>query len=82
MSWLGATAKLREVESRLKLAEVDWEMMRRWVEDGHKRSPETRLEIYDGAGHAPQLEVPERFVASVQRWLKENGKAAAIAATS
>jgi mycothiol synthase len=49
LSWLGATAKLSEVESRLKLAEVDWEMMRRGVEDGQKRSPETRLEVYDGA---------------------------------
>ena len=47
-----------------------------------RRRPDWELEIYDDAGHAPQLEVPERFVASVQRWLKENGKAAAIAATS
>lgn len=45
---LGATPKLSEVESRLKLAEVDWPMMRRWVEEGTKRSPETKLEIYDG----------------------------------
>ncbi|HLW18143.1 MAG TPA: alpha/beta hydrolase [Actinomycetota bacterium] len=46
-----------------------------------RRRPDWELEIYDDAGHAPQLEIPERFVASVQRWLKENGKAAAIAAT-
>jgi GNAT superfamily N-acetyltransferase len=44
---LGATAKLAEVESRLKLAEVDWEMMQRWVDEGRRRSPDTRLEIYD-----------------------------------
>jgi len=47
-----------------------------------RRRPDWELEIYDDAGHAPQLEFPERFVASVQRWLNENGKAAAIAATS
>ena len=47
-----------------------------------KRRPDWDLEIYDDAGHAPQLEVPERFVASVQTWLNGNGRAAAIAATS
>ena len=45
---LGAEAKLKEVESRLKLAEVDWPMMRRWVEEGAKRSASTRLVVYDG----------------------------------
>lgn len=48
LKWLGAQPKLEEIESRLKLSEVDWAMMRRWVEEGAQRSPETRLEIYDG----------------------------------
>ena len=45
---LGAEPKLGDLESRLRLSEVDWPMMRRWVEEGQRRSPETRLEIYDG----------------------------------
>ena len=48
MRWLGAQQKLSEIESRLKLADVDWAMMRRWVEEGAVRSPHTRVEIYDG----------------------------------
>ena len=47
MRWLGAERKLGEIESRLKLADVDWELMKRWVEEGERRSPSTRLEIYD-----------------------------------
>src|SRR5260370_31616075 len=49
-------------ENRLKLADVDWAMMRRWVEEGHSRSPETKFESYDGRlpesmleDYAPQL---------------------------
>src|SRR5262245_45043186 len=48
LKWLGAEPKLEEIESRLKLADVDWDMMRRWVEEGEGRSPQTKLEIYDG----------------------------------
>ena len=48
LKWLGSTAKLSEVESRLRLSEVDWPMMERWVEEGAKRSPQTRLDIHDG----------------------------------
>ncbi|HEV2685320.1 MAG TPA: alpha/beta fold hydrolase, partial [Actinomycetota bacterium] len=62
----GALDRLVPVEAARALAE---------------RRSDWDLEIYDDARHAPQLEVPERFVASVQRWLQENGKAAAIAAT-
>ncbi len=46
-----------------------------------RRRADWDLEIYDDAGHAPQLEIPERFAASVQAWLKGNGRTAAIAAT-
>lgn len=45
---IGAEPKLSEVESRLDLAQLDWEMMRRWAAEGAERSPQTRLEIYDG----------------------------------
>ena len=48
LKWLGAEPVLTEIESRLKLSEVDWPMLERWVEEGPKRSPGTKLEIYDG----------------------------------
>jgi mycothiol synthase len=48
MKALGAQPKLTEIESRLKLADVDWDMVKRWAEDGPRRSPGTRLEVYDG----------------------------------
>jgi len=62
MKWLGAEARLTEIESRLKISEVDWPMLERWVEEGVRRSPETRLEMFDGpmprekwAEFAPQV---------------------------
>jgi mycothiol synthase len=48
LRWVGAEPKLEEIESRLKLAEVDWSMMEHWIEEGARRSPQTKLEIYDG----------------------------------
>src|SRR5690242_19724454 len=48
MRWLGAEPKLSDIESRLKLADVDWDMMRRWVDEGRRRSPQTVLLIHDG----------------------------------
>jgi len=48
LKWLGAEVKFTGAENRLRLADVDWAMMRRWVEDGRKRSPDTRFEMYDG----------------------------------
>jgi mycothiol synthase len=48
LKWLSAESKFTGAENRLKLADVDWKMMRRWVEEGQRRSPETRLEVYDG----------------------------------
>jgi GNAT superfamily N-acetyltransferase len=49
LKWLRAEPKLSDIESRLKLSEVDWDLMRRWVDQGASRSPQTRLEIYDGS---------------------------------
>lgn len=48
LEWLGSEPKLHEIDSRLELSEVDWEMLQRWVREGQERSPQTRLEIYDG----------------------------------
>ena len=45
---IGAEPKLNSIESRLKLSEVDWAMVERWTEEGAERSPQTKLEIYDG----------------------------------
>jgi len=45
---LGAEPKLVGAENRLKLANVDWKMVERWIEDGPKRSPQTKFEMYDG----------------------------------
>jgi mycothiol synthase len=48
LKWLGADPKMAEAENRLKLDDVDWAMLGRWVEAGRKRSPNTALEVYDG----------------------------------
>ena len=45
---LGAEPKLVGAENRLKLADVDWKMVDRWIAEGVKRSPQTKFEIYDG----------------------------------
>jgi GNAT superfamily N-acetyltransferase len=45
---LGAEAKFSGAENRLKLDDVDWKMVERWVDEGPKRSPQTRLEVYEG----------------------------------
>lgn len=37
----------------------------------HEAIPGSRLEIFAGVGHLPQLEVPARFVAALQRFLEE-----------
>jgi GNAT superfamily N-acetyltransferase len=62
LRWVGAETKMSSIESRLKLSEVDWPMMERWVSEGQARSPDTKLEILDGpipeamrAEYAPQL---------------------------
>jgi GNAT superfamily N-acetyltransferase len=48
LKWMGAEHRFSGAENRLVLAAVDWEMIRRWAEDGPKRSPQSRLEVYDG----------------------------------
>jgi pimeloyl-ACP methyl ester carboxylesterase len=40
-------------------------------EQAHRAIPGSRLEIFDGVGHLPQLEAPGRFVAVLERFLAE-----------
>jgi mycothiol synthase len=47
LRWLGATKKSEGADNRLHIPDVDWAMMRRWVDEGAQRSPETKLEVYD-----------------------------------
>jgi GNAT superfamily N-acetyltransferase len=62
LKWIGAAPKLSGAENRLKLEAVDWNMIERWIDEGPKRSPQTKLEIYEGPlpeamwdDYAPQL---------------------------
>jgi GNAT superfamily N-acetyltransferase len=48
LRWLGAEKKLDGAENRLDLAVVDWAMVQRWITEGTRRSPNTRLEVHDG----------------------------------
>jgi pimeloyl-ACP methyl ester carboxylesterase len=40
-------------------------------ESAHAAIPGSRLEIFEGVGHLPQIEAPERFVAVVTRFIAE-----------
>ncbi len=64
LNWLGAEARFSGAENRLNLSEVDWSMVERWVVEGRERSPQTKLEVYDGPlpeamweDFAPQLTI-------------------------
>jgi len=48
LRWLGAEEKMTGAENRLRMADVDWAMVKRWVVEGERRSPDTRFEVYDG----------------------------------
>ncbi len=39
--------------------------------DAHRAIPGSRLETFEGVGHLPQLEVPARFVATLEQFLEE-----------
>ncbi|HET7446273.1 MAG TPA: alpha/beta fold hydrolase [Solirubrobacterales bacterium] len=41
------------------------------AEAAHAALPSSRLEIFEGIGHAPQVEAPGRFIAALQRFLAE-----------
>jgi pimeloyl-ACP methyl ester carboxylesterase len=44
-------------------------------EEAHEALPGSRLEIFEGAGHVPQVEQPLRFVAVLERFLEETDPA-------
>ncbi len=44
-------------------------------EQAHEAIPGSRLEIFEGVGHMPQLEAPGRFVAVLERFLAETAPA-------
>ncbi len=41
-------------------------------EDAQRALPGSQLEIFEGAGHMPQVEQPARFTAVLERFLGEN----------
>jgi pimeloyl-ACP methyl ester carboxylesterase len=41
-------------------------------ESAHEAIPGSCLEIFDGVGHLPQIEMPERFIAVLERFIAEN----------
>jgi GNAT superfamily N-acetyltransferase len=57
LKWLGAPLKAQGAENRLRLGNVDWAMVRRWIEEGEKRNPDTALERYDD--HIPDAMLDE-----------------------
>jgi pimeloyl-ACP methyl ester carboxylesterase len=50
------------------------------AQEAARLRPDWTLEVFEGVGHIPQLEVPERFVDTVGRWLAGAGRAAVAAA--
>ncbi len=57
LKWLGAAKKSEGAENRLHIADVDWAMIHRWIEEGEKKSPRARLEVYDD--HIPDSMLEE-----------------------
>ena len=41
-------------------------------ENAHETIPGSRLEVFEGVGHLPQLEAPGRFIAVLERFIAEN----------
>jgi len=44
-------------------------------EDAHRHIPGSRLEIFEGVGHLPQIEAPLRFVLTLEEFLAETDPA-------
>ena len=40
-------------------------------EDAHEAIPGSRLEVFEGVGHVPQLEAPGRFTIALERFLRD-----------
>lgn len=61
---IGAEMKLAGAENRLDFEEVDWDMVRTWVAEGEKKSPDTELVFYEGR-------VPEEAVEELCKAMTE-----------
>jgi pimeloyl-ACP methyl ester carboxylesterase len=80
-SVVGTEGQRVEAGDRLYLAEgvpvlIIWGRRDRIIpvahgEHAHTAIPDSRLEIFDAAGHMPQLELPARFIAVLERFLEE-----------
>jgi pimeloyl-ACP methyl ester carboxylesterase len=78
---VGTDGQRVEAGDRLYLAEgvpvlIIWGRRDRVIpvahaEHAHEAIPDSRLEVFDAAGHMPQLEAPARFVAVLERFLQE-----------
>jgi pimeloyl-ACP methyl ester carboxylesterase len=80
-SVIGTGGQRVDARDRLYLAEgmpvlIVWGARDRIIpvhhgEQAHEVIPGSRLEIFDGVGHLPQLEAPGRFIAVLERFLEE-----------
>lgn len=80
-SVIGTGGQRVDARDRLYLAEgipvlIVWGARDRIIpakhgEQAHEAIPGSRLEIFDGVGHLPQLEAPGRFIAVLERFLEE-----------
>jgi mycothiol synthase len=52
LQWMGAETRFGGAENRMALRTLDWAMLKRWAEEGQRKSPATKLEVYDG--HLPE----------------------------
>jgi pimeloyl-ACP methyl ester carboxylesterase len=41
------------------------------AESAHEATPGSRLEIFEGTGHLPQVEAPEHFVTVLERFMHD-----------
>jgi pimeloyl-ACP methyl ester carboxylesterase len=80
-SVIGTGGQRVDARDRLYLAEgipvlIVWGARDRIIpakhgEQAHEAIPDSRLEIFDGVGHLPQLEAPGHFIAVLERFLEE-----------
>ncbi len=80
-SVIGTGGQRVQASDRLYLAEgmpvlIIWGARDRIIpcrhgEHAHEAIPGSRLEIFDGVGHLPQLETPGRFIAVLEEFLEE-----------
>ncbi len=55
LNWAGAKVKSNGAENRLDFRQIDWGMIERWIVEGHEKSSDTKLELYENR-------LPEKFL--------------------